>query len=124
MPLTLSAVLDAQLTVTTAVPVGDEVLNVRWRPGCLTGETEDLVDSLPAEPEADRGKTDRRANRTLRRVLGDLIAGWDMVDAKGREMPVAETLAKLPGPFLWLLFNTLTAEAAPKEASEPPSSAT
>lgn len=128
MPVHLSDVLDAQVTITTAVPVGDQVLNVRWRPGGLTGETEDLVESLTPPDAAgsveERGRADRRQNRTLRRILSDLIAGWDMVDAKGKELPVAETLARLPGPFLWSLFNALSGDVAPKEASEPPSSDT
>ena len=126
MPVTLADILAAQRTVTTEVPVGDGILPVRWRPAALTGETEDLVDAVErtdadTAPD-DRARIDRKRNRVLRLVLADLIAGWDLIDAKGKELPVAPTLAKLPGEFLWAIFNALSNDASPKEASEPPSS--
>lgn len=128
MPVTIADILDAQATIETPVSVGDKTLTVRWHPGGLTGQTEDIVESDHALDEDaspdERSKVDRQRNRALRAVLGDLIAGWDLVDEKGRQLPVAPTLAKLPGPFLWALFNAMSNESAPKEASEPASSAT
>src|SRR5574337_1735843 len=99
MPVTLADILSAQRTVSTVVAVGDDSLTIRWRPAALTGETEDLVDAVErtdadTEPD-DRARIDRKRNRVLRLVLADLIAGWDLTDAKGKELPVAPTLAKL-----------------------------
>lgn len=126
MTVTLADILSAQRTVSTTVSVGDNTLTVRWRPAALTGETEDLVDAVErtdadTAPD-DRARIDRKRNRVLRLVLTDLIAGWDLTDAKGKEAPVGPMLAKLPGEFLWTIFNALSNDAAPKEASEPASS--
>lgn len=127
MPVTLADILSAQRTVSTTVSVGDDTLTVRWRPAALTGETEDLVDAVErtdadTAPDEDRARIYRKRNRVLRLVLTDLIAGWDLTDAKGKEAPVGPMLAKLPAEFLWTIFKALSNDAAPKEASEPASS--
>jgi hypothetical protein len=116
MPLSLATI--RQPTATAEMPYLDEVLTIKWRPGGLTPEAQDVIASVAEKPATQQTKA-------VIKVLSDIVSSWDLLDDRGKAIPVtAPNLAKLPLEFLWAVLNFLDSEASPKGESAPPSSGT
>ncbi len=87
------------------IPVGDEALNIVYRPGGLTPETEDRLHELTEE---------QRGGAALVAFLRDLIVSWDLLDDQGKPLPVDETtLRLLPTGFLSMMVQTIVDDMRP-----------
>jgi hypothetical protein len=69
-----------------------------------------------------RAQTDTLATEEyLAKFLTHVLTGWDLLDAKGKPIPIAEGLAKLPDWALSDLVEAVTSDMAPNAASVSPS---
>lgn len=123
-------------TVTIEVVVSGRRLEVTWSPAKFTPVLEERAMALTAAPAEDEDEDDitpierekrvaqrlREENTAIREFLANVVVAWSLKSRDGT--PVAtdeETLRSLPAPFLRTVFATMTANAGPKDATEPPS---
>lgn len=107
MPVRLSDLMRDSRTIT--VPVGDDVLTVTYRPSGITPETEERLAKLGQ---------DQRLGASMIALLSETLAGWDLVDDKGKTLPITEAqLRKLPMRFLGDLVRAMTEDMRPNSSS-------
>lgn len=114
MPIRLSELMRDTRTLT--LTVGEDTLTVTYRPGGITPETEDRLESLAQE---------QRVGQSLIALLLDTLTGWDITDDKGKALPVTEAqLRRLPLALLGQLVRAITEDMRPNALSGGTSAAT
>lgn len=92
-------------TATVSIEVGDETLNVVYKPSGLTPETEDALYELA---DAQRG------GATLIAFLQDMLVSWDLLGEDDKPLPVNEaTLRSLPVLFLSQIVEAISNDMRP-----------
>ncbi len=107
MGVRISSLVANKRTIT--ISVGDNALNITYRPGGITPETEDRL----------RGYADeQRGGAALVALLADCLVEWDLLDDKGKPLPVnVETLRRLPVVFLGRIATAMTEDMRPNSTS-------
>ena len=101
----LSQVLGSTRTV--SITLGDEALEVTYRPGAVTPA------SLARATAALDGATDERSSQLaaidlMVQFLGDVLVSWNLTDEDGTELPTnRETLQLLPIEALARVFAAI-----------------
>ncbi len=107
MPVRLSDLMRDTRTMT--LPVGDDVLTVTYRPSGITPETEERLAKLGQ---------DQRLGASMIALLTETLTGWDLVDDKGKPLPITEAqLRKLPMRLLGDLVRAMTEDMRPNASS-------
>lgn len=132
MPLQLAQLFSATLHVSVTIPPEmtggvEESIDVEWAPARYTGEMDELASEI-AEMESD-GKAEvqeledagqkeaafalvatinRRIVRSTRRLLSQIVVGWDLMDGKKPHPTDLEGLLKLPDAFVMLVFQGIS----------------
>lgn len=95
----LSKITSARLTL--AIPIGDETLNVVYRPQAITLELVDrkeIAQTIPGE--------------TLALTLVELIESWDLIDDQGNTYPLTvEAVKRLPVEFVNAVLEVVLRES-------------
>lgn len=102
-------------TATATLQVGDETLNIVYRPGGLTPEVEDQIHALAQE---------QRGSASLVVLLRDILISWDLLGNDGQPLPTDEaTLRTLPSLFLGQVAQAISESMSPNRRSAGPSGA-
>jgi hypothetical protein len=104
----LSKVLQEETTI--QVPVGDEKVEVRYRPGAFTPALQDELDELGSG-------TASRVGRRFCESLCKVLASWDLEEDNGEPVPLdPDRLTELPAQFLAKLLEVVAEDMRPGEA--------
>ena len=94
---------------TVTVAVGNGTVQVTFRPGGITPETEDRLREMIAE---------QRVGASFVALLSGIIVEWDLQDDDGKPYPTdAESLRRLPTMFLYSVAQAVSAEMVPNAPS-------
>lgn len=107
MPISLADLTTATRLV--AVEYDGQTVNVTYYPGRLTPAVEARLNQANADNRPAGGVADE---------LARIVAGWDVLDEKGKPAPVtADLLRDLPTRFLLALVSAIGADARPNARS-------
>jgi len=91
------------------IPVGEDVIQITYRPGGFTAETEERLREYAA---------DQRGGAALVALLADCLIEWDLLDDDGKNLaPTAENLRRLPTVFLSQVAQAVADDMRPNLAS-------
>lgn len=94
---------------TVAVQIGDGVVNVTYRPGGITPESEDRLREMISE---------QRVGASLVALLSGVLLDWDLTDDDGVPYPTTpEALSKLPTLALMAVAQAISESIRPNPPS-------
>lgn len=114
MPITIGALLADRRTI--SLVIGEDTLNITYRPSGMTPESEERLDTFVRE---------KKVGASLVALLLDVLVEWDLLGEDGKPLAVdAATLKKLPLSFLGLLVSEIGKDLRPNLMSVGGSDAT
>lgn len=96
-----------------AIPMGQEVINVTYRPNYLTGEFDARLQELNNSGEATKG---------FYMMFTEVVAAWDLKNEETDDYPISLTeqaLKKLPLKLLGDILEKINEDNDPKAKKEP-----
>lgn len=95
--ITLSDLVQDRREITVSLKNGME-LSITYRPGAYTAAVED---------EVLKALNQNRVLNALVTRLSSILVEWDLVDEKGKVLPIPSTLKQLPGEVLVAIMEAI-----------------
>lgn len=117
MPIRLEDL--AKTTKRVTFEYDGEPVTVEYRLNAVTPQQGELIERLTSMfGGAVTLSEENKVNEQLIDVLNWLVVSWDVLDDKGKPLPVTKTwLRKLPSAFLYTLFGEILADLRPNAQS-------
>jgi hypothetical protein len=120
MPIKLSEIVAQERWLT--VDVGGVEIQVAYRPNNISlrrsNELNQLLNSFETNPDIDVG-------RETARMFCDLVGNWDIVDDKGKPLPITvDSLLDIPARLIMTILAAVNADVEELESEKKASSET